>query len=316
MSNRFTGPTLTFILVFLLTGCQSVNDLQPQPDPLPTSVVEILEKEFPGYQEITVSPLEKDRVWNARLRVDTSQYDVVLNRTKILSKYQLAGNQVPVVFAKGIESLSFNGGTFSDFRRAPDYNIDFRTWDFSASYTWNNQDYLMRWQRSYYGPPSRYDIYLYPDTETVYRTTNLDDLSDSIQEIIKAKMLAVNNPQYTEDQEFRAAFVYIDKNKKKLYEAILSFSNLIVDDKGKILYYFPINLENSIPLANLPEPIRTYLQQDTEITKYSKFFSDRYAENGNEVYRIFSFQNNQSRTLYIDKNGVVLWHYYMAYPEF
>ncbi len=314
MSNRFG----LFILItfLLLVGCQSVSDLQPQPDALPASVVEVLEAEFPGYKEIMVSPLEKDKVWSARLRVDTSRYDLVLNRTKILSRFKLVGNSVPAAVAEKISSTVLSGGTFSEYGQRQRKSSEFPDREYSARYVWNNTQFFATWTSLI---PSSGRLDLYPEVEISYLTNQLDDLPEGIQRTIQRKITEAKADAKTPRQlEFWNARVYYYRNKKKTYEISFLGTQLEIGQEGQVIFWdFGEGFNNGFDIIlnreEVPQAIIAYIDSDPIARTFPKFQAARFKDGGTARYRIILYDTRFNYILYFDDKNTLVRHFYMSY---
>lgn len=317
MVTRSAAQIITFTFVLLLAGCQSVSDLQPQPGSLPPAVVEILEAEFPGSQEITVSPLEKDKVWSARLRVDTSRYDVVLNRTKILSRFKLVGNSVPSAVAGQISSSVLSGGVFSEYGQRQRKSNEFPDREYSARYLWNNTQFFATWT-SLIPMSGRLD--LYPEVEISYLTDQLDDLPEGIKTTIQRKIdEAKTDPKTPRQLEFQNARVYHYRNKKKTYEISFWGTQLEIGQDGQVIFWnFGEGLNNGFDVLlnreEVPQAIIAHIDSNPIARIFPQFLALRFRESGTMRYRIIlSGSNDLLYLLYFDEKNTLVRHFYLSY---
>jgi hypothetical protein len=316
MFNRLTAPILYFILALLMVGCQSVSDLQPQPNPLPTSVVEILETEFPGYKEITVIPLEKDKIWSARLHVDTSRYDLVLNRTKILSRFKLVANSVPATVVEKISSTILKGGTFSEYEQRQRKSNEFPDREYSARYVWNNADFFATWT-SLIPMSGRLDFY--PEVEVSYLTEQMDDLPEDIQNTIQRKINeAKTDPKTPRHLDFWNARVYNYRNKKKSYEISFGVTKLEIGQDGQVIFWdFDEGFNNGFDVIlnreEVPQEINDFLDSDPVAPTFTKFQAIRFRDSGTARYRVILSGSRLLSLLYFDDKNTLVRQYYQYY---
>ena len=294
-------------------ACQTVNDLQPQPDDLPESVVQLLRDEFPGYEKITVSPLEKDRVWNARLTMDTSTYDLVVSRQKILSTFRLSSNTVPGGLPKEMNGTILDGGKFSDFREKVRESGEYPNKEFSARYTWNSSEFFTDWTNLI---PKNGRIDFYPDVDVKYYTEDLNDLPADIQQIIARKINEARlHPKIPRPLEFWNARVYYHKNKKKSYEISFGIVRLEIGQNGQVIFWdfgegqdagFDILLNQ----ADVPKEIISYIQNDPVASTFPGFLAVRFSDSGKPGYRIVLSNNRLSYILYFDESSTLVRHFF------
>ena len=316
MSDRLGNLFLFFFLTLLLAGCQSVSDLQPKPNALPATVVEVLETEFPGYTDITVTPLEKDKVWSARLRVDTSRYDVVLNRTKILSRFKMVGSSVPAAVVGQISSTVLSGGTFSEYGQRQRKSNEFPDREYSARYVWNTTGFFATWTSLI---PSSGRLDLYPEVEISYLTTQLDDLPEEIQNTIQRKINEVRvDPKIPFQLEFWNARVYHHRNKKKTYEISFLGPQLEIGQDGQVIFWdFGQGHNNGFDILlnrdEVPQAINEYIDSDPIARTFPKFQAVRFTESGTKRYRIILSANSLLYLLYFDEKNTLVRQYYQYY---
>lgn len=314
MSNRL--GLLTLIPFMLLAGCQSVNDLQPQPNALPASVVEVLEAEFPGYKEITVSPLEKDKVWSARLRVDTIRYDLVLNRTKILSRFKLVGNSVPAAVVGKISGTVLSGGTFSEYGQRQRKSNELPDREYMARYVWNNTPLFATWT-SLIPMSGRLDFY--PDVEISYMTDQVGDLPEDIQQTIQRKINEARvDPKTPRQLQLWNARVYQYRNKKKTYEIYFGGTELEIGQDGQVIFWnFGEGFNNGFDILlnreEVPQAISAYIESDPIARTFPKFLAARFKDGGTERYRVLLSGQDLIYILYFDEKNTLTRHFYLNY---
>lgn len=316
MSSRSLSGILPLLSAIWLTACQSINDLQPQPDALPASVVQLLKDEFPGYEVITVSPLEKDRVWNARLTVAADQYDLVVSRQKILSRFRLLGEQMPDGLMKEVSRTVLDGGKFSDFRERKRKIGEFPDKEFSARYSWKDWEFFTDWT-SLIPMSGRVDFY--PDVDVKYYTEDQNDLPEGIQQIIGRKIsearLDSKNPRLL---EFNNARVYNYKTQKKSYEVDFLGTKLEIGPDGQIIFWdFDEGLNNGFEVlldrADLPEGIISYLNKDLIANTFPGFIATRFKDNEKKGYRVILSKDRISYIMYFDEKNTLVRHYFEKY---
>ncbi|WP_215239955.1 hypothetical protein [Dyadobacter helix] len=293
-------------LAFLTFSCQSVSDLQPQDnDEIPESVLNILRTEFPESGQIRINAIEKDRVWNARLQQKADEFDVVVDRIMVLTNFRLAGDAVPAGYRRVFDSLFIGGGAYSDYRETLEFSTVTNSRDYSVKYKWNDKNYLLKWSVSGAIVGSRYDIYLYPDTDMEYLTPKLNDLPDNIQALINAR----------QGQEFRWANVYIGSDQKKTYKIHLSAGTLELREDGSMIYSTLGKFDNNIGKEKFPATALTAIANDPFAVNFPRFFGEKFEDNGFIGYRALLWNDSQQYYLYFDNSGNVVKKYYMAYPE-
>lgn len=316
MSDRLGSLFQFFFLSLLLVGCQSVSDLQPKPGALPASVVEVLEAEFPGYTDITVTPLEKDKVWSARLRVDTNRYDLVLNRTKILSRFKLVGSSVPAAVVGNINNTVLSGGTFSEYGQRQRKSGELPDREHAARYVWNTTEFLATWTSQI---PMSGRLDLYPEVEISYLTTQLDDLPEGIQGTIQRKIAEAKTAAKAPRQlEFWNARVYTYHNKKKTYEISFGVTQLEIGQDGQVIFWnFDEGFNNGFDIlltrAELPHEILTYIDSDPIARTFPKFQAARFKESGTTRYRIILSANSLLYFLYFNEKNMLVRQHYQYY---
>jgi len=316
MSSRLLPGILPFLSAIWLTACQSINDLQPQPDALPASVVQLLQAEFPGYEAITVSPLEKGRVWNARLTVAADQYDLVVSRRKILSKFRLVSKQMPDGLVKEVSGTVLDGGKFSDFRERKRKIGEFPDKEFSARYSWNGWEFFTDWT-SLIHMSGR--INFYPDVDVKYYTEDQNDLPEGIQQIIGRKINEARlDPKHPRLLEFNNARVYHYNNQKKSYEIDFWGTKLEIGSNGQVIFWnfgegFNNGFDVLLDRADLPEEIASYLNKDLVANTFPGFIATSFKDNEKKSYRVILSNNRFLYIMYFDDKNTLVRHYFEKY---
>jgi hypothetical protein len=301
---------IALFLNLLLAGCHVVNDLQPAGDELPASVVQVLNAEFPAYDEIKVTTLEKDRVWSAFLKVDTNRYEVILNSIETLSVLRYLPEQVPDIFVSELNKTILQDGAFTDSKiRLYKPGQYYEEKDFEAMFTHGGLVYLADWNKLSY---SIKHMTFYPGMMARYKTIHLNDLPTTIQTIISRKInegIVGQAPPV-----FDHAWVHHYRDGRKTYTIKLRTLNLEIGPAGEVFItynnYFNVTkdlFEVIHEKSKLPEAITTYLANDPVASTFPRFSSAfRSTDNGKQVYRVHLDKQTFNYILYFDADYKVV----------
>jgi hypothetical protein len=304
-------------VTFFLASCQVVNDLQPAGDELPPSVVQVLKAEFPAYDEVKVTTLEKDRVWSASLKVDTNRYEVILNSIETLSVHRYSHEQAPKLFVSGLNNTILKDGTFADLkirRNKPGQYYEEK--DFEAVFTHSGVPYFAEWNSLSY---SIKHMTFYPGMVARYKTTYLNDLPDNIQTIISRKITEGIPGQPA--PVFDHAWVEHYRDGRKTYIIKLGTLNLEIGPAGEIFTTYNNHFNVTTDLfeaihdaTRLPEAITTYLGNDPVASTFTRFSSAfKSTDQEKQVYRVHLNKQTFHYILYFDANYKVVNQYLILY---
>ena len=306
--------TVAGLLLLVLVGCKK-NDPAPV---LPDPVVQVLQSRFPRYEQLKVTPLEAKKVWQATLTSGDTLYELVVSQSKILSIFRAIDTPVPAELVKKTNASVLAEGAFSDYMIRVEPQELFYQKMFKAQYVWNGTNYYVDWNNLIHlsGMAN-----FYPDVVSKYLTRDMDDLPQTIQEIINSKVVfSKNTPPRTIPRpvEFSQAWVYVHKDQKKSYEIKLSLAELHIGQENQVLFWdYSQGHDSTFAVLTrqeqLPPKLSDYLQNDPLARKFPKFLALRFTDNGRMGYNPRISKDRMVYSLFFDDSATMRRHFFYLY---
>jgi hypothetical protein len=253
-------------LIALIQACV-LQDHNVQPIELvPESVKKIVAENFPNNSELTFYVLEKDRVFEAKFKLNGNIHSAIMSTTKLLNSTQSSGLSLPGDLNTKLAGLAIDGGVFSKYRQVKstenqifkaqtvnvvDYQFKGNNYTLEFSDTW----YLTKMSEQY---------------EKSYFTDNLSDLFEKIEKFIKERNKP--NPTYIDQTALNDNIKNSLRPNNELTYGY-GFVYIFPSDKKYVLTirYFEIT---SLPMTFNENSNLVYSYQFDRLKQFNKTFDD------------------------------------------
>ncbi|WP_420151429.1 hypothetical protein [Spirosoma sp.] len=256
-----------FLLGVLGSGCNKVNDIQPNDteENIPVSAIEAVTGKFPQAKELVFKTLEKNQVWQVNFSQNAARFSAATNQQRLLVAYQVENRSLPDSLTSLVRNTVIDGGTFSNLRLQNYFwygNATNNGQLILADYDWRGSRYTIRWNVSNVNGRITYVTEMLPYHQLEYRTETLANLPAIIQKSLQ-----------DQQADFNYAVVQVGQNTEKRYVLTVrqatNTPTLTYNDEGTLLGVTNLpNTQYYTAIDQLPSAIQTYLRNTSELSGF------------------------------------------------